>query len=56
MLPKWGVVWQTKGFARDEASAPAAHILDNLLNVATILGWADRTQRVIVKHTPLCCA
>ena len=24
MLPEWGVVWQTKDFVRDEASAPAA--------------------------------
>ena len=34
MLPKWGVEWQTKGIARDEASAPAAHIRSNSLYVS----------------------
>ncbi len=38
VLPKWGVVWQTKGFSRDKVSAPAAIILDDLHYVATILG------------------
>ena len=37
MLPKWGVVWQTKDFVRDEVSAPAAHNGDFLYE-ATILG------------------
>ena len=41
MLPKWGVVWQTKEFLRDRRSAPAvAYGWKNLLYVATMLSWA----------------
>ena len=39
VLPKWGVVWQTKELFRDGASAPAAP-LGFFLTAATILGRA----------------
>ena len=29
MLPKWGVVWQTKGFARDEVIRTRCCIMGN---------------------------
>ena len=41
MLPRWGVVWQTKDLFRDEDSAPAASYKEILLYVARILGRTE---------------
>ncbi len=47
MLPKWGVVWQTKGLARDEASAPAAHISYSLY-VSNDTRSGERSARFVL--------
>ena len=49
MLPEWGVVWQTKGFA---SAMGFPHPLRHnwgfaSFYVATILGWANGTGRFL---------